>query len=263
MNCTDCDAALPLKARFCPSCGTKVKPREELVIDEPAMHEPHHADEHPGQPVPSIQDDGELRTRLIDCYLNFSMSKELSEWLEDLGLPSTGTTQEKLTLLRQHADGLVLPAESFPRQTIYYLNKYDEEVLTEICQELGICSTGPKDVLLTRIYRVVGLREGWLQPLSEDARLIITETFIPILKGFDPNKDYYRNLWGELTDVLDEDPVHLHGPQAYGSAIIAVLVPGFFQEAQVTLLQNELKERAEKHSLSRTVPVVEPVMEQR
>ena len=263
MNCTDCDAALPLKARFCPSCGTKMKPWEELMIDEPAAPDRYSAEEHPGQPVPPIQDDEELRARLIDCYLNFSMSKELSEWLEDLGLPSTGTTQEKLTLLRQHADGLVLPAESFPRQTIYYLNRYDEEVLTEICQELGICGSGQKDVLLTRIYRVVGLREGWLQPLSEDARLIITETFIPILKGFDPNKEYYRNLWGELTDVLDEDHLHLQGPQAYGSAIIAVLVPGFFQEAQITLLQNELEERAEKRSRSRTVQIVEPVTEQR
>ena len=246
MNCADCDAALPLKARFCPSCGTRVKRWEES------------ADEPPGQPAPPLQEDGELRARLIDCYLNFSMSKELSEWLEDLGLPSTGTTQEKLRHLRRHADSLVLPAESFHRQTIYYLNKYDEEVLTEICQELGICSTGPKDVLLTRIYRVVGLREGWLQPLSEDARLIITETFVPILKGFDSNKDYYRNLWDELTDVLDEDPLHVHGPHAYGSAIIAVLVPGFFQEAQVALLQNELKERAEKRSPSRPVQFIEP-----
>lgn len=138
----------------------------------------------------------------------------------------------------------MLAAESFPRQTIYYLNKYDEEILAEICRERGICSTGPRALLLSRIYRAVGHREGWLQPLSEDAWLIITETFIPFLKGFDPNKDYYRNLWGELSNVLDEDSMRLHGPHAYGSAIIAVLVPGFFQEAQVTLLQNELKERA-------------------
>lgn len=262
MNCTDCDAALPLKARFCPSCGAKVRPWEELMINDPAVPDRYSAKENPVQPATPIQDEGELRARLIDCYLNFSMSKELSEWLEDLGLPSTGTTQEKLTLLRGHADCLVLPAESFPRQTIYYLNRYDEEVLAEICQELGICNSGPRDTLLTRIYRVVGLREGWLQPLSEDARLIITETFIPILRGFDPNKDYYRNLWGELTDVLDEDQMHRQGPQAYGSAIIAVLVPGFFQEAQVTLLQNELKERAEKRSLSRTVRIAEPVTEQ-
>lgn len=259
MNCTGCDATLPLKARFCPSCGTKVKTWEELTFGELASRSPDSTDEQGGRTSPPFQDDGELRARLIDCYLNFSISKELSEWLQDLGLPSPGTTQEKLARLRQHAGSLVLPAESFPRQTIYYLNKYDEETLSEICQELGIDGTGPKEILLTRIYREVGLREGWLQPLSEDARQIITETFIPILEGFDHKKDYYLDLWNELSDVLGEDNVHLHVPRAYGSAIIAVLIPGFFQEAQMTLLQNELEERAGKRASQRTVPVGEPV----
>ncbi len=259
MNCTQCDAALPLKARFCPSCGAKVKTWEEMVSDEPASHGSECADEHGGEASPAPQDNRALRARLIDCYLNFSISKELSEWLQDLGLLSTGTTQEKLTRLRRHAGSLVLPAESFPRQTIYYLNKYDEDILSEICQELGIDGTGPKDILLPRIYREVGLREGWLQPLAEDARLIITETFLPILKSFDHEKDYYLDLWNELSDVFGDDPVHRHVPQAYGSALIAVLVPGFFQEAQMTLLQNELKERAEKRSSPRTVHIAEPV----
>ena len=248
MDCTGCDATLPLKARFCPSCGGKVKSWEELMFDEPG-----------GRTSPPPRDNEELRARLIDCYLNFSISKELTEWLQDLGLPSTGTTQEKLSRLRRHAGSLVLPAESFPRQTIYYLNKYDEDILSEICQELAIDGTGPKEILLPRIYREVGLREGWLQPLSEDARQIITETFIPILKGFDHEKDYYLDLWGELSNVLGQDNVHLHGPPAYGSAIIAVLIPGFFQEAQMTLVQNELEERAEKRTSQRTVQVVEPM----
>ncbi|MBU6435438.1 MAG: hypothetical protein KJS98_19180, partial [Nitrospirae bacterium] len=141
----------------------------------------------------------------------------------------------------------------------YYLNRYDEDILSEICQELGIDGTGPKDVLLTRIYREVGLREGWLQPLSEDARLIITETFFPILRSFDRRKDYYLDLWDELSDVLGKDPMRLHVPPAYGSAIIAVLIPGFFQEAQMTLLQNELEERIGKRFSQPTVEVVEPV----
>lgn len=260
MDCIACEATLPLKARFCPSCGAMVKTWEELMSEQPAARSLERADEHDGRTSPPPQGNGELRARLIDCYLNFSISKELAGWLQDLGLPSTGTTQEKLTRLRQHAGSLVLQTESFPRQTIYYLNRYDEEILSEICRELGIDGTGPKDVLLPRIYREVGLREGWLQPLSEDARLIITETFIPILKGFDPNKDYYLDLWGELSGVLGEDPLPLHVPNAYGSAIIAVLIPAFFQEAQITLLQNELKERVEKRASQRTEPVVEPLM---
>lgn len=259
MNCAQCDATLPLKARFCPACGAKLKTWEELMGEEPAAQSLERANEQGGGTAPPPQDGGELRARLIDCYLNFSISRELSKWLQELGLPSTGTTQEKLARLRRHAGSLVLPAESFPRQTIYYLNKYDEDILSEICQELGIDGTGPKEILLTRIYREVGLREGWLQPLSEDARLIITETFIPILKGFDHKKDYYLGLWGELSDVLGEDNVRLHVPQAYGSAIITVLVPGFFQEAQMTLLQNELEERAGKRASQRTVSVGDPV----
>ncbi|HSB45070.1 MAG TPA: zinc ribbon domain-containing protein [Nitrospira sp.] len=259
MDCTRCEATLPLKARFCPSCGSKVTLWEELMLDEPVSRSPESAEEHGERTSPLPRDNEELRARLIECYLNFSISKELSEWLQDLGLPSTGTTQEKLAGLRRHAGSLVLPAESFPRQTIYYLNKYDEEVLSEICQELGIDSTGPKETLLTRIYREVGLREGWIQPLSEDARRIITETFVPILKSFDLKKDYYLDLWGELSDVLGEDNVRLHVPQAYGSAIIAVLIPGYFQEAQMTMLQNELKDRAEKRSSQRAAPVVESV----
>lgn len=255
MDCTQCDATLPLKARFCPACGAKLKTWEELTGEEPAARSLERADEQGGLTSLPPQDGGELRARLIDCYLNFSISRELSGWLQERGLPSSGTTQEKLTRLRRHAGSLVLPAESFPRQTIYYLNTYDEETLSEICQELGIDGTGPKELLLPRIYREVGLREGWLQPLAEDARLLITETFIPILEAFDHQKDYYRALWGELSDVLDKD----HDPHAYGSAIIAVLIPGFFQEGQMTLLQNELQERIAHRSVPRTVPAVEPV----
>jgi hypothetical protein len=229
------------------------------MFDEPASRSPGTTDEHAEWTSPPPRDNGDLRGRLIDCYLNFSISKELTEWLQDLELPSTGTTQEQLARLRRHAGSLVLPAESFPRQTIYYLNKYDEDILSEIGQELGIGGDGPKEVLLTRIYREVGLREGWLQPLSEDARQIITETFIPILEGFDHKKDYYLDLWDELSDVLGEDNMHLHVPPAYGSAIMAVLIPGFFQEGQMTILQNELEERVGKRFSPRTVEVVEPV----
>lgn len=255
MICAQCDATLPLKARFCPACGAKLKTWEELMSVEPATRSLARADEQGGRTSPPPQDSEAMRERLIDCYLNFSIARELSEWLRELELPSTGTTQEKLSRLRQHAGSLVLPAESFSRQTIYYLNKYDEETLSEICQELSILGTGPKEMLLSRIYREVGLREGWLQPLSEDARLIIRETFIPILEAFDPKKDYYLDLWGELSDVLDNG----HVPDAYGSAVIAVLIPGFFQESQMTLLQNELKERIAQRSVTRTVPVAEPV----
>jgi hypothetical protein len=260
MDCIACEATLPLKARFCPSCGAKQKTWEELMSDTPAPVSLDRAEGHGGGLSPPPQDNGELRARLIDCYLKFSMSKELSGWLQDLGLPSGGTTQEKLTRLQRHAGSLVLQAESLPRQTIYYLNTYDEEILSEICQELEIDGTGSKDVLLTRIYQEVGSREGWLQPLSEDARQIMTETFLPILQGFDPEKDYFLDFSSELSDVLGDDPLHLRVPNAYGSALITVMIPAFLQEAQITLFQNELNERVAKRSLQSTAPDVEPLM---
>lgn len=99
MNCTHCDAALPLKARFCPFCGTKVKASDEMRFEKAVSGKLDQASEPSGQVAVLSPDDKELRARLIDCYLNFSMSKELSEWLQDLGLPPTGTMREKLARL--------------------------------------------------------------------------------------------------------------------------------------------------------------------
>ncbi|MCE3224910.1 MAG: hypothetical protein K0S58_3090 [Nitrospira sp.] len=246
MNCARCDAALPVRARFCPACGAQV-----TLLDDPQFEQSPDQTADGGQRVdsrtPSDPQEREAFTsRLIDCYVNFSMSKELSEWLQELELPSTGTMQEKLTRLRHHAGSLVLPAESVPRQTIWYLSQYGDNVLAEICQELGIDNTGAKDRLVSRIYHAVGIREGWLQPLSDDAREIITDTFLPILRAIDYKNDYDLDQCGELKDILGKEPAHLPGTQGYGSAFMAVLIPGFLQEAQTDLLQHELDARAGK-----------------
>lgn len=43
--------------------------------------------------------------------------------------------------------------------------------------------------------------------------------------------------------MLGADQGSLPSTRAYGSAVIAVLVPGFFQEGQVALLEHELRAR--------------------
>jgi hypothetical protein len=243
MNCTSCEAALPLRARFCPSCGAQIKLPEDPAFDEAVLQAAGCGDElnQPAAPAPLNHE--ALKTRLIDCYVNFSMARELSGWLQALGLPSTGTMQEQLTRLRQQADSLVLPAESLPRQTIWYLNRYDEKILTEICEELGIDNSGPKERQITRIYHAVGLREGWLQPLSEDAQNIITETFLPILRAVDHRNYDDLDQWGELGDLLDRESRNRLDHQGHGSAFMTVLIPSLLQEGQAVLLQHELKER--------------------
>ncbi len=243
MNCTSCEATLPLRARFCPSCGAQIKLPEDPAFDEAILQAAGCGDELNQPTAPAPLDHEVLKTRLIDCYVNFSMARELSGWLQALGLSSTGTMQEQLTRLRQQADSLVLPAESLPRQTIWYLNRYDEKILTEICEELGIDNNGPKERQITRIYHAVGLREGWLQPLSEDAQNIITETFLPILRAVDHRNYDDLDQWGELGDLLDRESRNRLDHQGHGSAFMTVLIPSLLQEGQAVLLQHELKER--------------------
>jgi hypothetical protein len=243
MNCTSCEAALPLRARFCPSCGAQIQLPEDPAFDEAVLQAAGCGDELNQPTAPAPLNHEALKTRLIDCYVNFSMARELSGWLQALGLSSTGTMQEQLTRLRQQADSLVLPAESLPRQTIWYLNRYDEKILTEICEELGIDNSGPKERQITRIYHAVGLREGWLQPLSEDAQNIITETFLPILRAVDHRNYDDLDQWVELGDLLDRESRNRLDHQGHGSAFMTVLIPSLLQEGQAVLLQHELKER--------------------
>ena len=243
MNCTSCEAALPLRARFCPSCGAQIKLPEDPAFDEAVLQAAGCGDELNQPTAPAPLNHEALKTRLIDCYVNFSMARELSGWLQALGLSSTGTMQEQLTRLRQQADSLVLPAESLPRQTIWYLNRYDEKILAEICEELGIDNNGPKERQITRIYHAVGLREGWLQPLSEDAQNIITETFLPILMAVDHRNYDDLDQWVELGDLLDRESRNRLDHQGHGSAFMTVLIPSLLQEGQAVLLQHELKER--------------------
>jgi hypothetical protein len=196
--------------------------------------------------VPSLasrQWTAELREKLFDSYISFSISNELSGWLQELGLPSYGTIGQQLARLRQQAASLVLPAETFPRQTIFYLSHYDPDILSEICQELGVPSSGSAESLFNRIYREVGSREGWLSPLPENARLIMQDTFFPLLKSFGSLNDYMADVEDDFSELLGEENAAVRGPLAYGRALIVVVLPDLLQEAQAVLVDKELKKR--------------------
>ena len=196
--------------------------------------------------VPSLafrQWNTELREKLIDSYISFSISNELSGWLQELGLSSCGTIGQQLARLRQQAASLVLPAETFPRQTIFYLSHYDPDILSEICQELGVPSSGSSESMVKRIYREVGSREGWLHPLPESARLIMHDTFFPLLKSLGVLKDYTVDIEDGFSELFGEENASVRDPLAYGRALIVVVLPDLFQEAQAVIVDNELKKR--------------------
>ena len=240
MNCACCDAVLPIRARFCPSCGDPVRLFEEQTSDEPASESDERRETHDRLTPPEHES---FKDRLIDCYVNYSVSRELSGWLQDLGLPASGTTEEKLARLQLQANSLVLPAESVPRQTIWYLNRYDEDILAEICQELGIDQTGSRDTMMTRIYREVGTREGWLQPSSQEARQIIMETFLPLITSMERRADDETDGRSELSRGLGNEQTSPPVLQTRRSAIMAVLAPGLLQEGHAALLESEFGHR--------------------
>jgi hypothetical protein len=102
--------------------------------------------------------------------------------------------------------------------------------------------------MMTRIYREVGTREGWLQLSSEDARQLIMETFFPLMKSMEPTTlDEVDGGRSELSQALSKEEAS--SPvlqQTHRSAIMTVLTPGLMQEAHTDLLQQELNARAGK-----------------
>jgi hypothetical protein len=182
----------------------------------------------------------DMREQLLDCYLNLSISKVLSEWLLELGLASTGTTEEKLMRLRQQS--LVLPAEPLSRQTIFYLSQYDRSILAEMCEELGLGCDGPRETLLKRIYCEIGRREGWL-PSNADAEWLLLQESLPIMKGFGSEVVDGTEQLDEIAELLGVRDVDRRCSPAYGSAFVVVLLPDLLQEAHAALFEEELKKR--------------------
>lgn len=191
MNCSHCEATLPVKARFCPSCGTRIA-------------WPSDPDRVMGEDTPLPENVASLKAMFIDCYVNLCITKDLSDWLQDLGLSTTGTRQEQLARLRPHIGSLVLPAESLSRQVIWYLHNYDATLLGELCRDFGLDPQGTRERLIGRIYRAVGTKEGWFRLQSEEARSVILETFLPIMRHLEGLQDEGIDWPCELMETLNE-----------------------------------------------------------
>jgi hypothetical protein len=240
MNCSSCGGKLPEAARFCPSCGVRAIsiPGQSSTIDSDSPRVARLDSEHP----PAVTSP-EFADKLLDCYLSFSLSKELAEWLRELGQTTMGTLEDKFARIRESVKAGSSVSESPQRQTIYYLSQYDADILSEICQELGVPTDGAKEELLRRIYYVIGRREGWLQPLSDDARTLIRQTLVPILKSFDYEKEYYREFLEDMAELVGQDNVHIQPNLAHGSAFVVLVIPELLQEAQVSLFKEELRNK--------------------
>ncbi|QOJ33958.1 MAG: hypothetical protein HRU82_02885 [Nitrospira sp.] len=193
-----------------------------------------------GEDTPLPENVASLKAMFIDCYVNLCITKDLSDWLQDLGLSTTGTRQEQLARLRPHIGSLVLPAESLSRQVIWYLHNYDATLLGELCRDFGLDPQGTRERLIGRIYRAVGTKEGWFRLQSEEARSVILETFLPIMRHLEGLQDEGIDWPCELMETLNEPTAAL---ETHGSAIMTVLTPGLMQEAQGSLLQHELHHR--------------------
>ena len=173
----------------------------------------------PGVPDP------ELRHTLLECYLRFSTSKELSDWLQGLDQDSRGTVEDKRQRVREHTQYLTMPRETFPRQTLNYLEPYTTDRLAEICEALGVTEEGNKDDLWRRIYREVGYREGWLRRLpntieSFDKGLILPFVeWYPVRRRGEYERDYTEPFDSEMLDLVGDECVHPEYPVAHGSTL--------------------------------------------
>ena len=223
MFCVSCGAKLPDGAKFCAACGSPIhgqpvevktvipEIKQNLTIAQPIHEKPHVIDQ-------------ELRKKLLAYFLEISTSSELSEWLQDLSQDTKGTPEEKVARIRTNTKFLTLPPEKFLEDILHQLPIYGAEHLSDICEDLKINAEGSKNILLKRIYREVGYREGWLKRFSEGdiinkSTVLPFVKWYPILKEYDYEKDYYDDFLDEMSEVFGENNVHEQLAVAHGTTL--------------------------------------------
>jgi hypothetical protein len=179
-------------------------------------------------PPPTVAPDLELRSVLLDYYVEYATSAELTEWLRNISQETKGTADEKRARVRANTKYLTMPASGFPDQTLYYLEIYStSEHLEGLCEVLRLDPNGTRDMKWRRIMREVGFREGWLSrppsPLAEAN--FVTEIVRPFVewhiagKRSSYEKGFYPAFYDDMEEILGDDYVHDQLPVASGSTL--------------------------------------------
>ncbi len=165
--------------------------------------------------MPVLAPDLELRRCLLEYFLEVQTSQGLSEWLRDINQDPRGTIAEKQDRIRQNTQYLSMPVEEFPRQTESYVQPLTSEQMANICEDIGIDTSGSKDQRYRRVMREVRFREGWFtRPATHqinDWNLALVKPFIemyPILKRGQYERDFYGPFQDEMTEIFGVTHVH-------------------------------------------------------
>ena len=116
------------------------------------------------QSLHALQADPDLRTTLLDFFVQHSSALQLRHWLTSLGLDTQGTSAQHRARLRSSSRLVTMPPAQLPRLVLRYLLRYGDEQLTRLCEQLNLPAPLEPDAKRRRILRYVGVRERWLPP---------------------------------------------------------------------------------------------------
>jgi hypothetical protein len=177
-------------------------------------------------PPAALVIDTELRSKLLNCYLEFSSVPEINDWLRGLKQATTGGRTEKVERIRANTKYLSMPPADFPQQTIHYLDALSSDQLAAICEEIGIDDAGNKWQRWRRILRHVALSEGWLSlPATITDSFFTLNNVLPFVQwhtvAFRGNyeNEFYDGFFDDMAGFFGAQFVHHELPVASGTSL--------------------------------------------
>lgn len=178
-------------------------------------------------PPATLAPDADLRSALLQYFVEYATATELADWLRNIGQDAKGTVEERRSRVLAKSKYPAMPAAEFPAQTLYYLETYSSaEHLEGICETLGIDPDGSRERCWRRVMREVGIREGWLPKLRpitpesvtvQNVRPFVEWHLLAKLPKYE--KDFYLGFYEDMVDVFGEAQVHEQLPVASGSVL--------------------------------------------